>query len=169
MAWGAVSMINQKQKFIALWESHTMTMKDLCTLFKISRPTGYAIVERYEEEGWNALLERSRKHFNHPMKTPKDLEEHLIADRERHPRYGCRKLRYMLHRDHGVPEEELPSETTVNNILKRNGLIAVRRKALRRIKNQYPYFDPQEPNEIWSVNTGLKVPVFTGERVPLFL
>ena len=152
MAWGAVSMINQKQKFIALWESHTMKMKDLCTLFKISRPTGYAIVERYEEEGWDALLERSRRHFNHPLKTSKSIEEYLVGDREKHPRYGCRKLRYMLHRDHGVPEEELPSETTVNNILKRNGLIAVQRKALRRIRNQYPYFDPQEPNEIWSAD-----------------
>jgi len=44
----------------------------------------------------------------------------------------------------------VPSATTVNNIMKKHGLTAPRRKARRRIEDQFPIFDPEEPNEVWS-------------------
>jgi len=152
MAWKVENMKSQKQKFILLYETGKFTKVDLCIHFGISRPTGDAIIKRYEEEGWEALDERSRRHKSHPNQTPKDVEEVIISERKRHPRWGARKIMILLSRDHKFSKEEIPSETTVNNIMKKHGLTIARKKSRRRIENQYPIFDPIEPNEIWSTD-----------------
>lgn len=150
MAWKVESMKSQKQKFILLYETGKFTLASLCRDFGISRPTGYAILKRYEEEGWDALEERSRRHKGHPNQTPKRIEEAIISERKKHPRWGARKIIILLSRDLGFSKEEIPSETTVNNIMKKHGLVITRKKNRRRIENQYLIFDPAEPNEIWS-------------------
>ena len=56
MAWKVESMENAKQKFLLLHQTGQFTMVELCRQFGISRPTGYAILKRYEERGgmpWN--------------------------------------------------------------------------------------------------------------------
>jgi hypothetical protein len=49
-----------------------------------------------------------------------------------------------------IENNDIPSEVTVNRILKKHGMVVSRRKGRRRIENQNPYFDPAEPNQIWS-------------------
>ena len=44
-------MENIKQKFLLLHQTGQFTMVELCRQFGISRPTGYAILKRYEAEG----------------------------------------------------------------------------------------------------------------------
>lgn len=161
MAWKVESMENQKQKFILLQQTGQFTMTELCKQFDISRPTGYAILRRYESEGWEALEERSRRHKGHPDQTPEQLEQAVLDERGRHPRWGARKLRKLLM--DAQPEVEWPCETTVNNILKRNGLVVPRRKNKRKIVNLYPVFDPQEPNQIWSTDFKGKFRMGNGE------
>jgi transposase InsO family protein len=152
MAWKVENMKSQKQKFILLYETGKFTKVDLCTHFGISRPTGDAIIKRYEEEGWEALEVRSRRHKGHPNQTPKVIEEAIISERKKHTRWGARKIMILLSRDFGFSKNEIPSETTVNNIMKKHGLTIPRKKNRRRIENQYPIFDPAEPNEIWSID-----------------
>jgi transposase len=60
MGWKVESMKTQKQKFILLYETGKFTLSSLCREFGISRPTGYAILKRYEEEGLDALTDNSR-------------------------------------------------------------------------------------------------------------
>jgi transposase InsO family protein len=152
MAWKVENMKSQKQKFILLYETGKFTLSALCRDFGISRPTGYAILKRYEEEGWEALEVRSRRHNSHPNQTSKEVEEAIISERKRHPRWGARKIMILLSRDLGFSKNEIPSETTVNNIMKKHGLTILRKKNRRRIENQYPIFDPVEPNEVWSAD-----------------
>jgi len=150
MAWGVQNMENLKQKFILLHQVGSLSMTELCRQFGISRPTGYSILKRYENEGWDALEERSRRHRAHPNQTSATAEEALLAERGRHPRWGARKLLVLLER--AMPGAELPCESTVNNILKKHGKVIPRRKSRRRIINKYPHFDPQEPNVVWSAD-----------------
>jgi hypothetical protein len=150
MAWGVQNMENLKQKFILLHQVGSLSMTELCRQFGISRPTGYSILKRYENEGWDALEERSRRHRAHPNQTSATVEEALLAERGRHPRWGARKLLVLLER--AMPGAELPCESTVNNILKKHGKVIPRRKSRRRIINKYPHFDPQEPNVVWSAD-----------------
>ena len=150
MAWKVDSMENLKQKFILLFQTGQFTMVDLCRQFDISRPTGYAILKRYELEGWDALEERSRSRLHHPNKTPPEVEEALLKEREGHKRWGARKLLVLVARK--KPELALPCESTVNNILKRNGKVTPRKKNRRQVVGKFTNLDPQEPNEVWSAD-----------------
>ena len=150
MAWQVESVENVKQSFILLYQTGKFSMSELCLQFGISRPTGYAILRRYETEGWAALEEQSRRHKNHPWQTSSRIEQALLDERKRHPRWGARKLLVLLERT--LPEVDLPCESTVNNILKRHGLVVPRKRGRRKIINQYPVFDPVHSNEIWSAD-----------------
>lgn len=145
-------MATQKQKFITLYETGKFTLSSLCEDFGISRPTGYAIIKRYQEEGWEALEERDRRHHHHPYETEQDVKDAIIRERKQHPRWGARKIRVLLQRNPEIAIDAIPSETTVNAIMKRAGLVVPRRKGRRRIEPQNPYFDPEAPNEIWSTD-----------------
>lgn len=149
MPWRVVSMRNQKQKFIDLYETQKFTKSELCRHFGISRPTGDAILKRYAEEGYEALDERSRRPRNCPNQTSKEIEDALIQKRNKY-RWGARKLLVLVQKD--MPDTNLPSETTVNHILHKHGLIPERRKPRRRVENRKPKFDPDGPNEIWSAD-----------------
>ena len=140
----------QKKKFITLMETGRFTKSYLCKEFGISRPTGYAIIKRYQEEGWDALEELPRKHKSHPMTTAEPIEDAIVAERKKHAYWGARKIRVLLLRQYD--SNAIPSETTVNNIMKSHGLTVARNPPRRKIVNSEPRFDPQLPNQIWSAD-----------------
>lgn len=150
MAWKVDSMENLKQKFILLYQTDKFSISELSRQFGISRPTAYAILNRFQTEGWDALEERSRAHRTHPGTTDPTIEQAFLQQRSLHPRWGARKLLVLVQRQ--MPEITLPCESTVNNILKKHGLVIPRKKSRRRIINQNPIFDPSEPNQIWSAD-----------------
>jgi len=141
----------QKKKFITLWETGRVTKTYLCKEFGISRPTGDAIIKRYQEVGWDALEEQPRRHKSHPFTTTKTIEDAIINERKAHSNWGGRKIRVLLLRTY--EEAEVPPETTVNNILKKHGLTVPRKPPRRKlVKRSEPTFDPQLPNQIMSAD-----------------
>lgn len=150
MTWKEQSMEDQKQQFILLWKTGKFTMTSLCREFGITRPTGYKIIERYEKEGWEALREQSRCHWSHPNQTPQEMVDAIVEIRTKYPRWGARKVCAILEREWDI--DSIPHHSTVNAIMKRNGLTVPRRKAIRRISNNFPVFNPVKPNEIWSAD-----------------
>jgi transposase InsO family protein len=150
MPWRMESMRDQKRKFVTLYETGLFTKSYLCREFGISRPTGDAILKRYDSEGWEALDERERRHGTHPLTTPPDIEDAILKVRKQHQHWGARKLRVLLVREYG--EAKVPSETTVNHILHKHGLTVPRKPPRRKITPSEPRFDPQLPNQIWSAD-----------------
>jgi transposase len=149
MPWKEMSKMDQKQEFIILYKSRAYTITQLAEMFKISRPTAYKYIKRYEDFGMAGLLEISRKPHNISNKTPSDIEKQILYLRNKHPRWGAAKLLVLL--EDRCPNRDLPKVTTVNNVLKRNGMIASRKRRLR-IEPSFPIFDPKTPNEIWSAD-----------------
>lgn len=143
-------MESQKERFILLFQTGKFTKTELCQEFGISRPTGDAIIKRFENEGWEALRERDRRPSRHPNQTPRPVEDDIVKERSRHPHWGARKVRVLMLRE--WEERYVPSETTVNNIMRKHGLTARRRKPRRKIENHHPIFDPDEPNLVWSAD-----------------
>jgi transposase InsO family protein len=150
MPWKETTMRMEKRQFIALHETGKFTMAEICRHFEVSRTTGYKILRSYEEHGEKALDGLPRGHRTHPSKTPPKIEKAILKLRESHKTWGARKLRFILAERLG--EDAVPSETTVNHILKNHGLVKPRKRRLSRISNIDPYFDPENPNEIWSVD-----------------
>ncbi len=101
--------------------------------------------------GYGCLENRSTKPITSPPKTPKIIEDRIIKIRTTgHTKgWGARKILWQLQKD-GV-FKDLPSQSTISAILKRNGLMPERKKR-KRVKPRRPIFDPHEPNEVWSAD-----------------
>lgn len=149
MAWKETTKMEQKVEFINEWRSGNYSLSELCRQFDISRPTAYKYIERFQTEGIEGLAEKSRIHLSHPAKIPSAIEDRIVFLRKEHPRWGGKKIWKYIHKD--FREEEIPSITTVNRVISRNGLVIPKQRR-RRVKPVNPIFDPQQCNEVWSAD-----------------
>lgn len=149
MAWKETTKMEQKIEFINEWRAGCYSLTELCRKFEISRPTAYKYIQRFQEEGLDGLEERNRAHRAHPAQISSIIEERIVVHRNKHPRWGGEKIWKLLHQD--FSEVDVPSVSTVNRVLKRNGLI-LPKKRLRRVKPVNPIFDPKTCNEVWSAD-----------------
>ena len=150
MSWQTESVMEQKRRFIEMWLTNNYTVTGLCEAFGISRTTGYNLINEYELLGEYVFNHKSKAPHHTPHKTPEQIEKRIVALRQKHDNWGARKIKILLNRH--FSEDKIPSETTINAILKRNGLVKNRRRRTAAIGKQYPKFDPKECNEIWSAD-----------------
>jgi transposase InsO family protein len=141
--------MNQKLNFIREWESKRYDFKSLCIAYGISRPTGYKIVKRYIEEGFNALTPRSRRPHSHPSSVSEELVSKIKKWRKEYD-WGAKKIRVKLTEECGQGMA-VPSVTTVHNILIREALVVPKKKR-RRVVAANPVFEPECCNDIWSAD-----------------
>lgn len=148
MSWYKKSVMDQKEMFIKMWESKSFTVCSLCERFGVSRTTGHKLIRKYLEVGESCFMEGSKAPNLIPHKTASEIEQAVIELRTKYKNWGARKIKVLLEK--GFNKKEIPSETTVNAILKRNNLIIPKRKRMAKIGKLNPKFDPSECNEIWS-------------------
>ena len=60
MGWKVKDVQEQRFRFMEEYEREDLSLSRLCQSYGISRPTAYKWIERYEEEGWAGLQDRSR-------------------------------------------------------------------------------------------------------------
>jgi putative transposase len=152
MPWNESTRMDEKRKFIEAFLSGAYDMTELCRSAGISRPTGYFWVERYRQHGWAGLEERSHATHRCPHRTPQEAEELLLALRVRHPHWGPRKL-LKLARERG-PERRWPGRSTVAELLRREGLVRVRRgrSSTPHAARGEPARTPAQPNALWTID-----------------
>ena len=150
MSWLKTSPMEEKKAFIQSWQSGEYTVSDLCRAYNISRTTGHKLIKRFGEEGLSCFIEKSRRPHGHPNKTSVSIENSIISLKQKHKYWGARKIRKLLESSYG--HEELPSQTTIHAILKRNGLVKSRKRRGHRLVCVNPKFDPKRCNEIWSAD-----------------
>lgn len=146
MPFNDKTVMEQKQEFISLL-GKGLTMTELCLRFSISRKTGYKWKNRYLEEGLQGLCSRSRRPQLSPNKTSLEIEKLIIVLRKQDSHWGGKKIHEILQRDHGF--KTLPSITTINNIIKRNGLINPR--SSEKSMN-FKSFEYELPNQLWQMD-----------------
>ena len=139
--------MDERARFVVEYDLEELSMAELCRKYSISRKTGYKWVERAGAEGLAALGDRSRAPRTHSNQISQELEEAIVAHRQRHPTWGPRKLRELLR-----GQEWLPAASTIGDVLHRRGL-AVPRKRRRRVPPQrQPFAACGEPNAVWCVD-----------------
>lgn len=150
MAWGEVKVNEQRERFIAAYESAEFSLAELCRQYEITRRTGYKWIHRYETFGLEGLKELSRNPTNHPNTTPEPVVQKILQIKSKWPHWGARKILGKLKELH--PENQWPSDTTMHNILEREGLV-IPRKIRRRVSAQTaPLTECQNCNEVWCVD-----------------
>jgi len=148
MPWKETSAVDERMKFVALFQSGEFTVTELCERFGVSRRVGHKWLRRYEEEGVQGLFDRSRAPRSRPGRTALDAEQLLIAARLERPHWGPKKLLPWLQRQH--PDVKLPSRSTAHDILKRHGLVRTRKRRRRTGSGPTgPLRAGQRPGEVW--------------------
>lgn len=149
MPWSEVTVVHQRTRFVADIERGVFSMTELCRRYGISRPTGYLWRERYLEEGPRGLHDRSHRPRSCPHATPAVVWERIREARQRHPRWGPKKLLWLVAKRHAGP---LPAPSTVAAWLKREGLVAPRRRSVTRPHPGRPLAIATAPNAIWTID-----------------
>jgi putative transposase len=126
MPWKNVTPMEEKHRFITLAQSGRFTISELCESFGISRKTGHKWLTRYAEGGFEGLQEKSRAPKNVPLRTENYIERLIVSERRKHSTWGGKKIHQILKTQHDI--EIPPAISTINAILKRNGLVKDRRR-----------------------------------------
>ena len=146
MPWKERSVVEERFAFVRRLEAGE-SMSELCREFSISRKTGYKIYRRFKEEGPEGLGDESRRPHISPHKTSPEVEALIVEAKRKRPSWGSKKLEKSLDRQH--PGISFPSRCTIEEILRRNGLVFPRRR--RKLIPQYPNHlaESRAPNDVW--------------------
>lgn len=150
MPFEETRVMDQRRRFIEDAHLSFRSFSEACRHHGISRKTGYKWLERWLEEGATGLQDRSSKPHRSPRSTSDEVVEAILDVRRKHFDYGAKKVTWYLERHR--PELQLPSRTTIHNILHRHGLVPERRKRVRRWHPGRPYTEATEPNRIWTTD-----------------
>lgn len=142
--------MDERQCFVAEFETGLYTMTALCERYGVSRPTGYKFVERFTREGWAGLEDHSRRPQTSPRATAPEVIAALLTARRRKPGWGPKKLLPLLAARH--PEVAWPAVSTASALLKRYGLIPPRRRRPIPGHPGRPTSVADAPNALWAID-----------------
>lgn len=144
MPWKERTANQMRKEFVERALAQEKSKSALCREYGISRPTGDKWIARYLAA--EPLENQNRAPHSSPGKTPEETEKRILAYRQAHPAIGAAKIRKILE-NQGF--SQLPSARTVNNILKRNGMIT-REASLAATPMRR--FEKGLPNEMWQAD-----------------
>ena len=150
MPWKETCAMDQKMQMIKSWKGDQFTITDLSFLHDVSRKTIYKWIKRYKLEGPTGLEDRSRAPLHHPNATVLEMVDRIIAVKQRHPRWGPKKIVASLREQYKEPR--CPAVSTVSEILKRNGLVTPRIKRHRTLPYTSPFTACNKSNDVWSAD-----------------
>jgi putative transposase len=150
MPWKEHGVTEERFRFIEEFQTEDWSMAELCRCYGVSRATGYKWVERYQAGGLEALGDRSRAPRHTPHAISSEMEDLVIGQRGQHPHWGAPKIRARLLRDH--PGQAIPAESTIGEILKRNGLTVAQKRRRPGAAPGQPLRAADAANAVWSVD-----------------
>lgn len=145
MPWQESSVLEERLRFVVLASRKERAMTSLCQEFGISRQTGYTWLKRYQAGGSSQVVDRSRRPWNSPERTPAEIEQAVVELRQRWPDWGAPKLHALLQQTSGSSPIAV---RTVHRILERHHLIRDRDRNPAAVKR----FQRSEPNELWQMD-----------------
>lgn len=121
-------------------------LADLCVEYGISEKTGRKFRRRFEANGLAGLVDKSRAPLHIPHKTRPELAKLIIAEREKHPSWGAKKIKAILEKRY---RRAFPAASTIGDVLARAGLVTMRtrRRAHERVPTSLQI--AKAPNDIW--------------------
>jgi transposase InsO family protein len=142
--------MDERVRFISDWLSGERTVVDLAERYGVSRKTTYRWIDRYRSEGASGLEDRSSAPHRHGRATDERLVELILQQKEERPSWGPRKIIAKLQDLY--PDEAWPAASTAGEILKRAGLVKVRRRRFRAPPTLGGLTTPERPNHVWATD-----------------
>lgn len=150
MPWKQTDAMSERMKMIVDHLSGDYATAELARRYGMSRRVVYKWIERYQQEGAEGLMERSRAPHHQVHAIAQEVVEHLLDLKKQWPRWGAPKLLARLQREIGAGQ--CPAESTVSEILKRHGLSFAPRRRRHATPSSLPLRHAHQPNAVWSVD-----------------
>lgn len=136
---------NERLRFIEEYRKTQETMSNLCRRFMISRKTGYQWVRRFARSGgWDGRAGRGGRRA---WVICGKLALRILQLRERYPFEGPKKLVTRLHQ-----MKRRPAPSTIGDFLRRQGLVAKRKRRRHLPPATQPFAQVVQPNDLWTVD-----------------
>jgi transposase InsO family protein len=147
MPFNHKTVMEQKEEFVLLARQSAASFSTICKRFNITRRTGYKWLERYSKQGPEGLKELSRRPHCSPLRTSDTVERRILHMRQENPEWGAKKIFVLLEQEpHTQP---IPAKSTINEILKRHGLI---KKEKSDACGSWLRFEHEQPNDLWQMD-----------------
>lgn len=151
MPWQDRRPMDHRVLFIADCLRAEHSMSELCRLHGISRKTGYKWLGRYRRDALAGLNDQSRKPRVSPQQVPFAIRSRVLELRHCGTLVlGPKKIQSRLRAEFSA--EEVPSKTTIYNILKHEGQIESRQTRRRIPPFPQPFSPVRAPNDVWTVD-----------------
>ncbi len=150
MPWKERCALDLRIEMINDWLSKEYSITELGLFYHVSRKTIYKWIERYQRLGIDGLTELPRVPGYHPNATDEDKIKAILMMKKRHLKWGPRKVIAKLRNDR--PEKNWPADSTVNEILKRHGLVNKRKYRHSAPPYTQPFLECDLPNKVWSAD-----------------
>lgn len=142
----ATTTVDVREQIALMILSSRYTVTEIAEMFGVSRPMVYRYRDRYREGGRAGLVDLSRAPHK-TRRTAESIEQRVIEDRERFG-FGSKKIRRRLLDED--PEVAWPARSTIDAILRREGLSQRRR---RRRKYQSPFLQRYQASAAGELHT----------------
>lgn len=152
MPWKETDVMEQREKFIREMLDNNKPFKHLCADFGISEKTGHKWKNRFFEDGTRGLFNQSKAPKSSPNSLTEDTIISIIKLKAAHPFWGAKKLLEIYSKSHR--NQEIPSLSSVNRILKKAGLVKKRRIKKTTIGDSRlrQHIQPKVPNDVWAID-----------------
>ncbi|MEK7493851.1 MAG: helix-turn-helix domain-containing protein [Patescibacteria group bacterium] len=137
---------SERERWLKLHLEGGLTMTGLARRSGFARSTLYLWKRAWEHNGLAGLREQSRAHHTYPHTTPHDRVKLIRALRAESPMPGAERIALRLKKRHGI----VMPWRTVHKVLRREGLIAAKRRVR---KNPRPIPAATTPGELVQIDT----------------
>ena len=142
--------MEERLKLMLEWSDVETSVSELCRCYGVSRKTAYKWRERYLADGVPGLSDRSRAPRCHPRAMSAEVVTAVLGVRHTHPTWGPKKIRAYLERHR--PGMGWPAVSSIGDLLRREGLVVIRRKRLRAPPRTAPFADCVAANDVWCID-----------------
>jgi putative transposase len=147
MPWKETCVKNERTIMISEYVSGDFSIAEVARRRGVSRKTVYKWIERYEREPTQGLQDASRAPHHHPNAISPQIEAAILAWKAKRPLWGAPKIHSKL-----TGMANCPAESTVSNVLRRQGLTRQVRRRSQPPSNGGPMQGLLGPNELWCVD-----------------
>lgn len=131
-------------------QGERLNVRAVCRELGISPPTFYKYVARFDAEGVEGLLDRSRRPLSSPGQTAADVEDVIVRWRKELIEQGWDAGAVSIfHRMHRAGEQP-PTARTIHRVLVRRGLVAP--EPAKRPRSSYRRFEFARTNDCWQID-----------------
>lgn len=144
----AATTVDIREQIALMALSGNYTITEIADLFDVTRPTVYRYRDRYRSGGRSELVDRSRAP-HHRRSVDDSMKRRVLAERERFG-FGSKKIRQRLLDEDA--DAAWPARSTIDEILRRAGVVRPRRRRLRYDSPFRRRFSASEPGQLSAID-----------------